>query len=325
MIMNRKPRLLQSGATIGVVAPSEPLTAITSENIRCGIRNLEEMGFSVVFSENVRVPLNCPDSARLRAIDLMDFIRSDKIDGIMAAIGGYSSLEILKYLDNKVILDCDKPFIGFSDITVLNNLFLNEAKLINYYGPTFAIFCQRQLPEYTKNSFINMLCSEEQYIVKSSKLYSDDLWYTQNTGEREWKLNGTWYGYNLKSFEGEIVGGNLETLLALAGTDYFPSCENKVLLLEEAKGKSPMAIRREIQQLRLMKVLSDIQAVLFGRFWGWSQADQREFFDNLMDTVLYGYRKPIIANLDFGHSDPMMTIPIGGMAKFSGDLILLRK
>lgn len=325
MIKMRVPKLLKEGATIAVVAPSEPLSAIAPENIEIGIKNLREMGFFIKFTPNVNIPLTHPQSAKLRAKDIMDMISSESVDCIMAAIGGYSSLEVLSYLDFNKIALVDKPFIGFSDITIFNMVFYKYANLINFYGPTFAIFCQKQLPEFTKRSFLEMLCSNSQCEVSFSKVYADDLWYTNNNGIREWKINKGWYGYNLSKFSGQIIGGNLETLLALAGTPYFPSDSENVLFLEEARGKSSIVIRREIQQLKLMGIISKVKALVFGRFWGWEQEEQEIFFAQLMENMLYDFSKPVIVNLDFGHSDPMLTIPIGGIMKFIDEKIFFEK
>lgn len=321
----QKPDLLKKGAVIAIAAPSESLDKIDSENICIGIRNLESMGFRIVFSRHVRVSLNHPKSAILRTEDLMELFCDDQIDGVMAAIGGYSSLEVVGLLDYNRISKYRKPFIGFSDITVLSSVLLKRAQLINYYGPTFAVFCQKNLPEYTKRSFLKLVCSNQPTEIETSEVYADDLWYKNNNGKRQWKKNLGWHFYNCAPFSGRIMGGNLETLLALAGTEYMPDFEDGVLFLEEASGKSDAAVRRELQQLKLMGVFSQIRALVFGRFWGWTQESQTRFFDGVMETLLKEFSKPVIINMDFGHSDPMLTIPLGGFVKFNGEKMIFYK
>ena len=155
--------------------------------------------------------------------------------------------------------------------------------------------------------------------LKPSETYADDLWYLRNTGIREWKPGSGWKYYNRAPFQGEIVGGNLETLLALAGTPYFPQTKGKVLIIEEANAKQPLAVRREIVQLKIMGVLDEITALVGGRFWGWSRCEEDAFWNDITSTVLSDFHKPILTGLDFGHTDPMCTLPIGGWLKYDGN------
>lgn len=319
------PRKLLSGGTIAVISPSESLTKITNDNIQVGVRNLSEMGFHVVFSEHSTLSTGLATSAEARAADFMEMMTCNHVDAVMAAIGGYSSLEIVEFLDIERLSKSTKPFIGFSDVTVLNQLLLTNAKLMNFYGPSFAVFCQNDLPPYTKKSFLQALCTDYNQHVESSLRYADDLWYLNNDGKRCWKRNEGWKAYHQVPFSGRINGGNLETILALAGTKFMPDFSNCVLFLEEANAKPISAIIRELQQLKLMGALNQVRAIIFGRFWGWSQDYQKEFIKCLNNTILRNWELPILYNLDFGHSDPMLTIPLGGIAEYDGENLVLKK
>lgn len=326
MIHMKLPLFLKKGATIGIVAPSKPLNTISESNIQVGIENLMDMGFNVMFSQNVNLSLEDPQSAYLRAKDLMEMVKREDIDIIMAAIGGYSSIEIIEYLDYSLLAKARKNFIGFSDITILNSAILKMCNLVNYYGPTFAVFCQKNLPLMTKEFFLKALYSKRSVQLYASDQYADDVWYIHNDGVRSWKKNTGWHLLNAKNFCGRIVGGNLETLLALSGTKYLPDFYGCILFLEEARAKNSAAVRRELQRLKIMGIFEQIEAIVFGRFWGWNQDDQDLFFSQLEKTVLAKFDKPIIYNLDFGHSDPIITIPLGGYIKYeNGSLIIYKE
>lgn len=311
--------------TIGVVAPSRSLGEIKPENIKIGVKNLEALGYNVLFGDSAYHSLYDVDSAGARARDLMAMYGNDNVDIVMAAIGGYSSLEILPYLDYSLIRASKKPLVGFSDITALLNAIYGRTGIVTYLGPHFAVFCQKHLPAYTARSFLTMMESDQPVKLATSCKYADDLWYEDNGGQRNWKPNP---GRRIRfdaCFRGPPIGGNLETLLALAGTPYFPPSKGRVLLLEEANGKHPLAVRRELVQLRYMGVLDNITALVVGRFWGWTRSVEEGFWDDVTTTVLKDFRKPIITNLDFGHTDPMCTLPIGGNMVYDGTDIFIER
>lgn len=319
------PDLLKKGDTIGIVAPAVPLTAIANNNLKIGIKNIKDMGFSVRFSSNIEMSLKNPLSAMKRTQDLHDMFLDNEIRCVMALIGGYSSLEMLDYLDFELIRNNPKSFIGFSDITVLNIVLREHANLMNFYGPTFAIFCQKNLPKYTQSHFIKMLTKNEEDQIENSEFYTDDLWYKKNDGNRNWKENRGMRIIRLKEFESECIGGNLDTILALAGTRFWPVFDSKILFLEEGNNPKTEEVRRKIMQLKLMGVFDKIKGMVFGRFWGWSMEKSKQFFEYISDTILCQYDFAIIADMDFGHSDPMITIPEGGKMIFDGKSIRIKK
>lgn len=318
------PNTLKKGDTIGVVAPAAPMTVIEAENIRIGVRNLEDMGFSVRFSKNIETSLNNPLSVQKRIEDLHGMFADTGIQCVMALIGGYSSIELLEHLDFELIQENPKNFIGFSDITILNIALREKSNLLNFYGPSFAIFCQKNLPVYTKNHFLNMLTQKETDEIESAELYADDLWYGNNDGNRNWKENLRVQAVRKGSFSGECIGGNLDTFLALAGTPFFPNCRGKVLFLEEGNNPKEEEVRRKFIQLKLMDVFNEIKGLVFGRFCGWSQEKQERFLIYVRENILQYYTFPIIANVDFGHSDPICTIPVGGKMEFDGEILKVK-
>lgn len=317
--------LLMPQSTIGVIAPSRPLNSITQDNIRIGIRNLERLGYKVKFGKWVNLPLCHKDSARLRALDFMDMLADDSVQCILFAIGGYNSNEILPFLDYEKIARYSKPMIGFSDITAVLNAINKNSGIVTFLGPTFAIFCQENLPDITAESFQHMIGPRSLFAIPNPTVYADDLWFLHNDGVRNWKPARGWKCYHSRPFSAQIVGGNLETLLALAGTPYFPETSGKVLILEEANGKPPLQIRRELVQLRDMGILSGVSALAFGRFWGWSQDEEAEFWDEMAETILQDIQTPLLTNLCFGHTDPIITIPIGGTMLFDEKVVWISR
>ena len=76
--------------------------------------------------------------------------------------------------------------------------------------------------------------------------------------------------------------------------------------------------------------LDKFQAVLVGRPKAWefdkqnSTVQKAEYRKQQMETVIktmrrYNNKIPIIQNLDFGHTDPQVALPNGGMVRISSN------
>lgn len=308
-----KPSKLKIGDTIGLIAPSNPLNTIKESNIKIGLDRLKNLGFNIKLGRHIYV-----DSNRLigtinqRVEDIMEMFSDKSVNAIMTAIGGYNSNEVIEFLDYELIRDNPKIFIGYSDITALNISIYKMAGLINFSGPSFALFCQKDFPHYTLEYFNKALMSSESFFVRASNKYAEDKWFLNNESSREWKVSDGFKMLNGRDFSGDCVGGNLQTLMALNGTRFFPSFKSKVLFLEESENKPGLEIRRYLTQLKQMGVFKEINGLLVGRFCSSSDLNaQDDIFVNMIKEILEGYEIPIVYNVDFGHTDPIITIPLG--------------
>jgi muramoyltetrapeptide carboxypeptidase LdcA involved in peptidoglycan recycling len=59
-----------------------------------------------------------------------------------------------------------------------------------------------------------------------------------------------------------------------------------------------------------MGVLGGLRGMLVGRPWGYTETERRELHDVLLDrSDRHGF--PIVADMDFGHTAPQLTLPVG--------------
>jgi muramoyltetrapeptide carboxypeptidase len=116
--------------------------------------------------------------------------------------------------------------------------------------------------------------------------------------------------------KGEILGGCLPVILHTAGTKYWPDFEGKILLLETpegedyTKGESLDAVDSALGDLRNLGVFKQVKGIVFGRGFGYTEEQIKE----LKEIILYNtrdYDLPILYNVDIGHTDPIITIPLG--------------
>ena len=72
-------------------------------------------------------------------------------------------------------------------------------------------------------------------------------------------------GQKTQELCGTLVGGNIRCLLKLAGTEYWPDMQDKILLLESWSGGVPKMVTY-FSQLRQLGVFRQIKALLLGTF-----------------------------------------------------------
>jgi len=122
---------------------------------------------------------------------------------------------------------------------------------------------------------------------------------------------------------GHLLGGCLEVLDGLRGTPLWPSKETwqgAMLFLETSEEATPPDIvARMLRSIAATGALNELSGILMGRPGG--QVDQTKF--DLYDAALVKIvtqecglsHLPIITQMDFGHTDPMMTLPYGALAQ----------
>ena len=122
---------------------------------------------------------------------------------------------------------------------------------------------------------------------------------------------------NEGKMSGTIIGSNLCTFNLLQGTDYFPDFKDSILFVEEDEmsGKlTRVEFDRNLQSVIHQPGFEGVKGVVIGRFQKAS-----EMTDDLLIKIIKTKKElnnlPVIANVDFGHTDPKITFPIGGIAE----------
>lgn len=308
-----KPHALKPGDTLGIIACSTPLTTTSDATINRSFSFLRNKGFEIVEAPNCRKFVgHSAGSIKERVKALHDFFRNPKIAGILSYWGGYQSHQLLEYLDYDLIRRHPKPLIGFSDTTALQIGIHSQTGLVCFSGPAGITFGKSIVPEFTWEHFEKVLLSPSVPLhLGVSDQSSDNQWWTSPTKEMIFKSNAGWKTYRRGTATGRAIGGNIGTMLLLAGTKYFPKLKGSILFFEDDEVETPKTIDRMFFQLRQMGVFDQISGMVIGRFHsnvGFTSEDSPEM---ILDDALKGYKFPVITNVDFGHTDPLITIPIG--------------
>jgi len=312
------PNKLNPGDEIRVIAPSRSMTIINEETIAIAKETLEKLGFKVTFGKNVNKSINdeyiCA-SIEDRIEDLHDAFKDKKVKAILTVIGGYNVNQILDYIDYDLIKENPKIICGYSDITALLESIYAKTGLLTYYGPHFSTFGIKYENKYTIDYFKKMFMETNSISIKPSTKWSNDLWFIDQEN-RKFNENKGIEIISEGEAKGNIIGGNLCTLNLLQGTKYMPEVKDAILFIEDdgmAKEAYTKEFDRDFQSLIHSIGANNIKGIVVGR----AEENCKMTYDKwkmIFETKKELQQIPIIINLDFGHTNPLFTFPIGGQA-----------
>lgn len=285
---------LKKGDTIGIIAPA---SCTTYEKVLEAKKNIEDMGYQVILGECTKKQwYSYAGTDEERAEEINSFFADKSIDAIICMRGGYGCNRLIELLDFEVIKRNPKIFVGYSDITTLHIALNEKANLITFHGPMAVSNFTGNYNRDTYENFIEML-SNSKY-EQSIKNITKEL-KVLNEGRAK----------------GKLVGGNLATLIATLGTEYDLDYNGKILFLEEI-GEKTYKIDRLLNQLKKHGVFEKIEGLVLGDFKNCIQDSEKdmtllEVFQNYFKEL----KKPVIYNFESGHSEPMLTLPLGAICE----------
>ncbi len=312
---------LKIGDKVCIIAPSRSLRIISDTTINHAITVFNDMGLEVVFGKNVyEIDEFNSSSVDSRISDLHYAFSDNSIKAIFTAIGGFNSNQIIGKIDYKLIKKNPKILCGFSDITVLSNAIYKKTGLVTYSGPHFSSFGMEKGIEYTVEYFKKCLFSNEAFDVIPSKNWSDDRWFL-NQEDRVFIDNDGPNVINPGKAEGTLIGGNLCTLNLLQGSLFMPDISGSILFLEDDELMGPdtlVEFDRNLQSIIHLINFDKVRGILIGRFQKNSEVTDKQLYKLIKSKgELDGI--PVISNMNFGHTTPIITIPVGGTVIIDAD------
>ncbi len=291
-----KPHRLKKGDTIGLITPG---SYISDENLQKAVTNLESLGFGVKMAKNIRAKRGFnagTDQQRLE--DLHAMFADETVAGVWCARGGYGCSRLLPSIDFGLIKKHPKVLIGYSDVTALLAAIFLKTGLLCFHGPVGASDFTDYSVEHFEAVVMNPVAGFRIATAEESKLPEAE------THSAKVITGGV--------ASGQIAGGNLSLLAALAGTDYEPDFKNKIVLMEDI-GEKPYRIDRMLTQLRQSYRLREAAGIALGLFVDCEAdigADSLSLMEVLEDR-LSGLGVPVVYGFPFGHISNQVTFPIG--------------
>jgi muramoyltetrapeptide carboxypeptidase len=324
----RLPPRLRSGDTLRVVAPARSLAIIPPAQRAIADARLASIGLRVTFGAHVE---ECDafrsSSVAARVADLHAAFADPDARGVITVIGGFNSNQLLAHLDYDLIAAHPKVLCGYSDITALGNAIYAKTGLVTYSGPHYSSFAMRRHFEYTEANFVRCLFDSAPFDLAPSDAWSDDAWFLDQDN-RTTVPNGGPVVLSEGAAEGALLGGNLCTFNLLHGTEFMPPLDDAILFVEDDEAPGAFAdvtFDRDLQSVLHLPAFRGVRGLLIGRF----QKRSEMTVDKLRAIVaskpeLAGL--PVVCDVDFGHTTPFATLPIGGTARLEarGTSVTLR-
>lgn len=326
----KKPARLKKGNNIAIVSPSWGGPSVFPHIYELGLENLRSLGLNPI-----AFPTACMSAERLyrnpelRAEDINRAFADPTIQGIIASIGGDDAVRILKHLDIEKIKACPKLLMGYSDFTPLNT-YLNQNGLVTFNGPSImAGFAQlkRFSPAYRRYIEDYLFAENEPFDapfdlpVFSSYTEGYAPWEDLNNEGRINPLkpnDGLHFIQGKTKVSGQLFGGCTAILEMMKGTRFWPQpgfWKRKILFLETSENKpSVEQVRYWLRNYGVMGVYDQLSGLIIGRPRDYS-IQEKVAFEAMIQQVVrdeFGQAElAIVSNVDFGHTDPQLILPLG--------------
>jgi muramoyltetrapeptide carboxypeptidase len=312
------PPKLSAGASVRVIAPSRSLPMIGPEARAEADLKLAALGLRVSFGDHVGISDDfgsAPVADRLA--DLHAAFADPGVDWILTVIGGFNSNQLLAGIDYDLVAAHPKPLCGFSDITALASALQARAGIVTYSGPHYSSFGMKRHFGYTAAGFRACLMGADPIELSPAPEWSDDLWFLDQD-DRHLEPGSGWWVLQEGTAEGTILGGNLCTFNLLQGTPFLPSLDGAVIFAEDDEQVRPWDFDRDLVSLLQQPGFAGVRALIIGRFQK-ATGMTRDLLTQIVTTKPELAGLPVIANVDFGHTTPIFTFPVGGTIDVRAD------
>lgn len=324
-----KPKKLNPGDTVASVSLSwggagDPNTSFRYDLAKNRLK--EVFGLNLIeMPHTLKSPDFVYNHPEKRAEDLMAAFKDPNIKAIFSTIGGDDSIRMLPYIDFDVIKNNPKIFIGYSDTTVAHFMCL-KAGLSSFYGPSLlAEFAENvEMHDYTVEYLKKALFSDLPIgeIKPASYWVDQHLRWHQETKDIQ-RHQAPNEGYELLQgkgiVSGHLIGGCIEVIEMIKATTIWPSLDqwnDTILFFETSEDvPTPDYIEYWLRNYGSIGILNRVKGIVFGKPF------DMKYYDEYKNSILKIVRDelklndlPILYNLNFGHTAPMITIPFGAKA-----------
>lgn len=319
------PKFIKEQGTIGVTAPSRGITnELDLKRLESAIKNINEKGFNVIETENVRTDnLGRSSSKEERAKQLESLFLDKEVDAIISASGGDFLMEMIPYLNYEVIKNNPKWFQGYSDPTWLTYTITTNLDIATIYSNNFKSFGMNPWHKsletnikILKGDLINQKSFEKYELYKKNQ--ETGLEDYNLTEKVKWKIIT---GEKEVAIKGRMIGGCLDVINEIYGTNYDKTQEflekyqnDGIIWYLENYSLTSEDLTRVLWKLNDKGYFKYTKGIIFGRSLNY-QSFYNLSFEETIKSSLKDLKVPIITEADFGHLSPRMTIINGAIAE----------
>ena len=284
------PPFLKPSDQIRIVSPSG---SINPNFIDGAIKALTNWGLQVTEGEFARSKYGrFAGTKEQRTADLQHALDDPDVKAIICSRGGYGLAQIIDKLDFSTFAKSPKWLIGFSDITILHNVFTNLG-ISSIHG-----IMAKHLTELPAES--RQVQWLKHILFGQLPTYSVPSHVHNKIG------NAT----------GKLIGGNLSVLMGLRGSQYDLSYKNSILFIEDIS-EEPYHVDRMMQNLRFSGILAHLSGLVVGQFNDCEEDPlMMQTVTEIISDAVKEYNYPVCFNFPAGHVDYNLPLIMGANVQF---------
>ena len=301
-----KAQPLPPGGTIGVVAPASPYE--NRSQIDRGVRWWESRGYRVKLAPGAYARDDyVAGDPRERAREVAAMFGDPEIDAVQVLGGGYGCSELVPHLDLEAIAANPKPFVGFSDITVLHVAIRQATGLVTFYGPGLMGVGHKDRGEFTRERILRALTDPTPLGVippNPDDPYVGALGHGRATAP--------------------LVGGCLWLLRETLATPWEVELDGCILFFEDVR-TPPWHVDGMLMHFRNAGKLERIVGVVVAdmhKSEHWREEEswlRSRSMEDVIERHLAPLGIPVLFNLPLGHGPHLCTLPLGVTATVDAD------
>lgn len=320
------PKFIREQDTIGVTALSDGVSKeLDRKRFANAADKLLEKGYKVAFTNNVFTAdaKGRSSEGKVRAKEFHELLLNENIASIFSAKGGNFLVEMLPYLEEKIIRSNPKWIQGYSDNTGLLFYITTKYDIATMYGANFGDF---GMDEWHRSVNTNLAILEGNEVAQQSFSFYEDGFGDRITGLEGYTENQPVYWKNLRDEEsievnGRLIGGCLDVLLNITGTrydgllDYIEKYkEDKIVWYLESFDLNAEELMMGLWHLKELGWFNYASGIVFGRPLMFSSFTNTSYEEAIL-TILDELSIPIILDADIGHKGPQFVMINGALAK----------
>ena len=342
----RYPKFLEQGGTIGFLAPAFGCsTQPYKDAFDHSLTKWQGMGFKTLLGPNCYAGdgVGISTTPEKCGAEVGEMFENQEADVLISCGGGELMCEILEHVDfDKLKAVEPKWFMGYSDNTNLTYLLATICDTASIYGPCASAFGMEPWHPALHDA-LDLMMGKRQCV----NAYS--LWEAESLKDEEHPLEPyhvtmervlTVYepDKGLKTvtdkdyrttFSGRLIGGCLDCLVNLVGTEFDHTkefCErykeDGIIWFLEACDLNVFGIRRAMWAMEHAGWFQHVKGFLIGRSLNGENMFNLDHFQAFLH-VAKTKNVPVLFDLDIGHLPPMMPLVEGSLATVSveGDMV----
>jgi muramoyltetrapeptide carboxypeptidase len=307
---------LKKEDTIAFFSPSAPGTVTALKRFERAKTFLESKGFNLI-PGNLTGKKNGYRSgdAKQRADELNELISNPNIDCIISTIGGINSNSLIPYINYEAFKQNPKIIIGHSDVTSILLALYAKTGITTFYGPGLIHSFGEFSPflDMTWTYFEDILLKNQTlpYTYKMPDYWTDDFINWEEKTKDKTRNKNQWITLNKGQVEGKILGGTLNAMSTIIGTEYMPLVDKNTILFIEDTSKTAAYVERLFSLLKVHHYFENIGGIILGKHEHYDEQKTGKRPHDLLMEIAGGIDIPILGEFDCCHTHPCFTIPLG--------------